>query len=321
MKMIKWSKEELEEKVKISRSFQEFQKNLGYSESYNTRKRLIKLVNTYGIDISHFDRYHFGRDNAWPLGEKECSFCKKPFITKLGGKREHKYCSRVCANGAIAKSNIGKKHSEEFKQKLSHILKERLARLGTSKKPDVEKVCPFCKNPFFVKYSNRNIAECCSQSCSSKYRWLSETYRENHSKRVVKMIKDGKFGWRVRKELSFPERLYKQFLEENGFKNKFTNNHPICKNELDKDAGYYYLDFYFPEFNLDLEIDGQQHKKLDRIESDINRDESLRNRGYEIFRLEWRQITTQPGKEFLENQKKKLLEFLRAHDVITNMQS
>ena len=55
----------------------------------------------------------------------KCEKCNKDFnkskhyvqanLKNDGGK----YCSRKCANDAIAKSNIGKKHSEETKRKIS----------------------------------------------------------------------------------------------------------------------------------------------------------------------------------------------------------
>lgn len=299
------SKEELIEKVKISRSFQEFQRNLGYSVSYNTRKRLLKLISKYDINITHFDKNHYSKSQKFPDGTKVCLYCNNEFITKIGNKRERKFCSKHCANSVNTEGRRSAKHREYLSQ-----------RLKQPEKPDIIKVCLFCSKEFLVKWKRRlNRKGFCSTSCASKSNWQNPEFVKNHSFKTVKRIKDGKFGWRTRKELSFPEQVYKRFLEENGFTNKFINNHPICKDELNKDAGYYYLDFYFPELKLDLEIDGQQHKKEERISSDILRDISLKNRGYNIFRLEWKQITTQSGKEFLENQKKKLLEFLCAHDV------
>ena len=87
-------------------------------------------------------------------------------------------------------------------------------------------------------------------------------------------------------------------LQKNGLvaeQDKFFNNYPI------KAKGrYYYLDFYFPDLKLDLEIDGQQHKRPERKEHDIKRDTFLKENNYQIFRLEWKEITTISGKEFLK---------------------
>ncbi len=88
-------------------------------------------------------------------------------------------------------------------------------------------------------------------------------------------------------------------------KNKFKINFPVKSKN-----GYYYLDFYFPDFNLDLEIDGQQHKKPEYVIADQIRNDFLKEKGYKVLRLEWREITSSAGKAFIIEQKQKLLQFL-----------
>lgn len=295
-------KRDLEENAKISHSFQEFQRNLGYSESYNTRKRLQRLVREYDIDVSHFDKNHSNRLRAYPIGKKICLYCGKDFETSIGRSKEPKYCSQSCANTP----NIGNRRSKESNKKISDKLTN----------PLIEKKCCYCGNAFKVR-SYENNFKYCSRKCVSNGIWQSESYRENHSRKTSERIKSGNFGWWARQKLSFPEQVYKRFLEENGFKDKFINNYAVKG-----DGRYYYLDFYFSEFNLDLEIDGQQHKRSERKEHDIKRDSFLVDKNYKVFRLEWREITTKSGKQFLKEQQNKLLEFLRSYDVNgLNMQS
>ena len=59
----------------------------------------------------------------------------------------------------------------------------------------------------------------------------------------------------------------------------------------------YFLDFYFPEISFCLEIDGKQHITDNRQEHDAQRDENLKNHGYEVFRIEWFSINTEIGKQ------------------------
>ncbi len=287
-------KEELQEKVSISHSFGELLHNLNYSTSHNVRLRLKKLITKYSIDISHFDSHYHNKQKALPTKEKQCLFCGNNFITKVGNKRERKYCSHLCANTP----NIGKRRSKELNEQVSKKLT----------KPPLEKFCLFCNKSFSVS-RDRNKIKFCSTSCGSKYNWSNPKYVNNHSKQIIERVKNGKFGWRSRKELSFPEQVYKKLLEDNGFKDRFIINHPIKKDELNEIKGHYYLDFYFPEFNLDLEIDGQQHKRPQNILSDNIRDSFL-SIHYTILRIEWREITTKNGKSFLKEQQQKLLDFL-----------
>jgi very-short-patch-repair endonuclease len=119
------------------------------------------------------------------------------------------------------------------------------------------------------------------------------------------MIENREFGWTARKDLSFPEKIYKEFFEKNGFENQFEMNYLIYRKE-----GCYFLDFYFPEMKLDIEIDGQQHERLDRKTSDIKRDSYLKEKGIKVVRIKWKSISKEEGKEYLKNQQNQLLKIL-----------
>ena len=59
----------------------------------------------------------------------------------------------------------------------------------------------------------------------------------------------------------------------------------------------YFLDFLIQagDTQIDLEIDGAQHKKGERLLSDQQRDEFLSDT-YTVYRIEWNEINTEAGK-------------------------
>ena len=58
-----------------------------------------------------------------------------------------------------------------------------------------------------------------------------------------------------------------------------------------------------------MEIDGKQHKLKERKESDEIRDKLLIKSGIKVYRIEWKSINTEKGKEYIKNEIDKFLEF------------
>lgn len=324
-----FSKEELEKACKTSTNFTELQKNLGYNAkggSRNTTKRLVKLLDLYKIDYSHFDRYlNVKLRRIHPIIEKECPVCKNKFTTEKGSKKEKTYCSYKCCNSLA----LGKRYSEESKSKLSKTLSGRTnwgrdetgqlnfekqlfsknKRVVIKNRSMYEKECEFCHGIFHTHQPKRLF---CNKSCQMKGLWKRENYRNNIISQINEKVKAGKHkGWSSRNILSYPEKFFKKVLNLNGFKDRFIMNHPVKKSDLGIDCdACYFLDFYFPEFNLDLEIDGKQHKQGDRMESDNRRDIALDKNGYKIYRIEWKSINNQKGKDFIKKEIEKFLDFI-----------
>lgn len=296
-----FSKEELEYKCKISNNFTELQYNLGYNSkggSRNVSKRLKKYLLLYNIDFSHFDSFYKLRlKRIYPIIEKECSVCKNKFKTEKGSPKEKIYCSKRCAN----KLNLGKRRSKETNLKVSLVLRKN--------KPIYEKTCEFCKNIFTTKIEKKVF---CNRNCQLKGLWLRPDYRNKVISKIHENVKSGKHqGWKTRNILNYPEKFFKKVLELNGFKNKFITNYPVKKSDLGlKDNACYFLDFYFPEIKLDLEIDGKQHRLLERKESDRNRDLALDKSGYKVYRIEWKSLNKPEGKDFIKKEIEKFLVYL-----------
>lgn len=59
----------------------------------------------------------------------------------------------------------------------------------------------------------------------------------------------------------------------------------IYQFERQTEIGKYFADFYFPEYNLVLEIDGRHHKEQDQYVHDRARDEYMNRHGYKVLRV------------------------------------
>jgi hypothetical protein len=323
-------KEQLEQECKVSHSFCELQKRLGYTSkegSYSVSKRIKNHLLLYNIDFSHFDRHFASKARRiHPIIKKECPICHKKFKESEGCSKEKTYCSRKCGNAL----SLGNRRSPETNLKVSLSLKRRVhwqeddsgqlnfeKRLFSKykiiiKKNTVvyEKECEYCHNIFYTKRERKMF---CGRNCQMKGLWQRDTYRNKLISKIRENVKTGKHqGWKTRNILSYPEKFFKKVLELNGFKDRFITNYPIKKSELGLvcDACYF-LDFYFPEFKLDLEIDGKQHSYEDRMISDKNRDESLTKNGYQVYRIKWKSLNKPEGKEFIRKEIEKFLEFIK----------
>lgn len=112
-------------------------------------------------------------------------------------------------------------------------------------------------------------------------------YREVEKKRgEILGLKCGR-RWvsRYRRALNGNSEIEKRFAEKvTGFGVKFTRNMPLTV----KGARVFFLDFYFPDFNLIIELDGPEHKAW----ADKERDSLIKNsmRNCEILRIKNRRI-------------------------------
>ncbi len=121
---------------------------------------------------------------------------------------------------------------------------------------------------------------------------------------ALKSFKEGTHAtWQTRNIESYPEKYFKRVLENLSLTN-YEFNHPI-KNDEGKT---YFLDFYFSNGKIDLEIDGSQHKLPERIESDKKRDKFLEKEGIKVFRIDWKNPKTKKGKGYLEEKIKELFD-------------
>lgn len=162
-----------------------------------------------------------------------------------------------------------------------------------------EHICPICGKVYHTYLANNGDLtnySACSKEC------LNIKMKNAVSNKVQERIKNGIHkGWQSRNITSYPEQFWKQVLDNNNIPYKF-NYH------FDK----YFLDFYIEIDNrkIDLEIDGKQHKYVERLESDRIRDEFVKSQNIEVYRIDWNEINSDEGKNTMKNKIDKFLSFI-----------
>ena len=106
--------------------------------------------------------------------------------------------------------------------------------------------------------------------------------------------------WLGRNKKSYAEEFFTSVIE-NEFEDK--------NYEFNFHFGRYWLDFAWVEKKKCIEIDGAQHKRYAyQIENDIKKDELLKQNGWQILRIEWKEMfnntknTIQKAKDFIASE-------------------
>lgn len=204
--------------------------------------------------------------------------CEKCGCEHDGSFGSGRFCSRACANSRI--------RTDEIKKKVSLKLKRY---------PD--RFCLDCGVKLCKIHNKTNYCgKCCPKHTNAR-----PEIRELHRKIQNEKVKNGTHkGWKARNIKSYAEIFWERVLENN--KIEYVR---------EKKVGKYFLDFVIG--NLDLEIDGKQHQYKERKESDLKRDEFLRNEGYFVYRIRWNEINTEEGKQMMKD---KIDLFLSFYDTL-----
>lgn len=295
--MEKWLKNKtaiFEKVISESYSFSEVARKLWMSENGISAKYIKTKIKKENLDISHFDPYKNSKMRK--KVQVVNTHCTHPECgIEHGGKYgSGRFCSSKCAKGY---STYLKR--EEINNKVSDTLKIK------NKKDDKE--CKECKKLFAPSARRKTF---CSRNCA-RINNIPKFIEAGKNSIAISIASGTHKGWAPRTGLSFAEKYYKDQLDKSGYKEKYIINHPISQMDLGMDKPYcYYIDFYFPELRLCLEIDGKQHLHEDRMESDKIRDSFLAKAGYEMYRIPWMGIKTQPDLIKTEENVKTLLSFL-----------
>jgi len=108
------------------------------------------------------------------------------------------------------------------------------------------------------------------------------------------------FPHRKKFEMSYPERFFSLMLKNNNIEYEF-----------DKHVGKYWIDFAIKNKMIALEIDGSQHKLIERKRSDDTKDKFLIENGWKVYRIPWKSINSESGKLYIKNEIDKFLEFCK----------
>jgi len=138
-----------------------------------------------------------------------------------------------------------------------------------------------------------------SKSCGE----LSCIKQIQREKRLLYMKNNpNQTAWRL-KNLSFPEKIFQEKL----IKMKLNEKHLIIR---ERSFFPYFIDFAFENEKVAIEIDGNQHNEIKRIESDSKKDNLLILNGWRVIRF--------TAKEILNNLDlciEKLLSFLNSDTI------
>ena len=285
------------------------------------------------FESCHSDRKHYvstGSNDIYIM--KTCDNCSSLTDGSYGSGR---FCSSKCARGFSTKAKRG-----EINDKISLSLRGVTWKNGTKTDTVVHKSCIECGVKFLLKHTQQI---CCSKKCAYKRRTKtnkkiilckecniaflqkrknqiycsgycqrhSADVRAKNSAKMQERIANGlHHGWPSRKIKSYAEKFFEVVLKNNGI--KFDSERKIKKMDLGLNCSMnYFLDFYLPDYNLDLEIDGRQHEMPDRIKSDAIRDEALNKFGIKVYRIKWKNPNTASRKEYLKNEIDKFLTVIK----------
>lgn len=267
-----------------------------------------------------------------------CQKCGKEFTqrttqSKINRNKHQKCCCRACANSRVK--------TEEVKQKTRDALNSFYESVGRSRQSDNHEHRKNCSNSSVRSVGNRSKDirkhECvyCGKTiyakfykgvycydCAEKYGLPNLMMYDENGKTIPskKKIQSGKEvqqrlldaglhkGWQSRNIISYPEQFWMEVLRNNNIEYSF--NHVVNKKThlgLDDNSNYF-LDFLI-NGNIDLEIDGKQHKYEDRAESDRIRDEILTKNNFIVYRVEWNEINSETGKQLMKEKINNFLEF------------
>jgi len=230
----------------------------------------------------------------------KCENCKSQHDGKYGSGR---FCTSKCARGFSTKekrSLINNKVSEKLKGSIPH--NKGLVSELTLKK-EIE--CPNCKETFMQKHYRQKL---CSRKCQRQYR--TEESKLKISLKAKERVANGTHsGWQTRNIRSYAEKFFDTVMSNNNLKP--TTEYVIKKSELGiKSQANYFLDFYFEDIKLDLEIDGKQHQYEDRIISDQERDNLLKQIGIDVYRIKWKNPNNDNNKKYMKEQIDLLLTYI-----------
>lgn len=305
------SLEEIQQVYDYSKSKREICKKLNIQtnqNSFNIDKDILEYFSQIGIN-SREQISKKNLSNHWleiqkrdyELNPKYCEYCEKKLPFE---KRFAKCCNQSCG------SSLGNKkkglRSEETKQKISNTLVEgikqhkyKLANQYGEYVYGIRKcICKYCNKEF----ESNKFQKYCSDECRQK------SISKQMSLLRQKEIQNGIFqGWKSRNILSYPEKFWKNVLDKNNI--EYITNYPV---KQENNINNWFLDFFIEKNNIkiDLEIDGKQHKYIDRYESDKIRDLYLKSLGYIVYRIDWNEINTDNGKKLMEEKINNFLIFI-----------
>ena len=197
----------------------------------------------------------------YKLSPKYCLECNSE-ISFIKYKNGNKFCNHTCA--ATYTSNRKDYTKIRTGPKPSGI------KIPTKLK---EQICVICNSTFLSVRKPKS----CSKKCYS-------ILLSNNMKRKIYFEGYDPTYHRGRHKKSYMESSFEEWLKIKSITN-YTTEHKIKRKDIVKT---YYADFYFPDHNLIIELDGTQHEQT--VDKDRERDDYIQKEyGYKIIRISYRE--------------------------------
>lgn len=222
----------------------------------------------------------------------KCQRCGKSVFVKFGSG---KFCSRACSNSRQFSSETNEKRSISNKRAFETNPELRKICSDTAKKLNASRDYSPMKGRHLSDEAKAKIS---AARVGKKH---SEETKQKCREAQLKKVRNGTHkGWQSRNVTSFAENFFIKVL---------ANELPNASYIREKHFGKYFLDFFFEEKALDLEIDGKQHLYKERAESDKCRDEYLKSNNITVYRIPWNEINSDDGKNKMKEKIAAFIEF------------
>lgn len=204
------------------------------------------------------------------------SLCEKCYSQHDGTYGSGRFCSANCSrsfSSSLKREETNKKVSKSLKNK-----KRSKRWIGK----DITRNCKFCeiqfqaKRPDQVACSRECVRKNGEQSLTDEQKLKRSKLMSSHAKR--RHESGDKIGWSTRSKIdpSYPESIAIKFLDSENI--QYVRELPV---------GRFFIDFAIEKDRIAIEIDGQQHLKPERIQSDKRKDDLLKLEGWKVFRIKW----------------------------------
>lgn len=232
--------------------------------------------------------------------EIECTYCRSKMIRSLREKKElwinkKFFCSDECSKKRIWSDDTKKNISNTVKKQWQNesFREDRLEKMNTkdAREKFKESISKYIEEhpEFYIKLNASKLGVPRSEEVKKK---ISEATRkamncESVREKIKENFLNGKNGFSkyLTDRISYPEECAMIILDE--LKQNYEFQYQIMKKELGIGGICYYLDFFIPEINLNIEIDGKQHEKS--REKDRERDEVLKKiKNIDVVRIKWK---------------------------------
>lgn len=260
----------------------------GLSSNGEARKIVRKACALLGFTEEELQGI-FANNRLKRLGKlKKCPNCSIEFIADD--------TSTVCCSWACGNVFFKRPQTEETKEKIRTSIQKHYVAKGITTKIEPRE-CKTCHNIFTPKKVKTSVF--CSRVCRCKDATYTQKLRESMLRRVANGTHS---GWKTRagKQPSYAEKFFMRVLEANGI--AFERELPC--------AGFF-IDFALKDYSVALEIDGKQHKLPNRLTSDLRKDKALYDAGWLVYRIPWKSVNTDSGKQYMKKQIDDFLAFIR----------